>query len=212
MDHPLKGRWIVHGYGGDRPWQTASDLPEAEARALFAASGRKSGSKDKDTYYEDRIAVEAWDRTAHLARGGKVDHANPVYAMLSDTPDHQLMANRRALIAVPAESVPAEYLSCSFGDSFPNWYAAEAQRKTNAGLASLVGKTYSAHDFAAHAGDGPLPVEWPDGSLPNMGDFYPEVRIYTRNLPRSSPLALPAIQPIIVLKPKQNSPAMKPGC
>lgn len=191
MPHALSGKWILHYFCGDIPWRTISDLPEDEALEINRPTGKTSGLcpiSGKDLIYQHRLSVEAWDRSQHLERGGRMDNPNPVYAVLSNE-EHPFQPYRPGnCLTVPAEEIPTDVMSISFGDSFPN----HTHRKSGplAAPGSRLGRSYSAEEFTALVKDEPFPTQWPSGYNGPEG-FCVEVRFYTRALPllsRPSPL------------------------
>jgi len=198
IEHPLKGKWILHYFDGGEPWRSISDLPEDEALAINAKTGKKSGVcsvTGKEKYYQDRLQVEAWDRTQHINRGGCVDSLNPVYAILSDVEIPEKPYRPGNCIAIPAEHIPVEFLSLTFGDSFPNYFLSRERDKTMASP-HLWGRSYSPKDLIDVLADRPLCQDWLPEKYSGKNSFYVEVRIYTRNLPTSQDFERPnALRP-----------------
>lgn len=185
MTHPLSGKWILHYFHGEVPWQTLSDLPEGEALAINSRTGKTSGrfcpDTGRDLIYRIRLEIEAWDRAQHIARGGRMDNLNPVYALLSDleNPEHRHRGGNR--IAIPGESVPVELMSLSFGDSFPNY---DCRHRTDlAKIGSPHGRTYGPAELASILKQKPeFGTGWQAGYT-GRERFCIEVRLYTRDLP-----------------------------
>lgn len=187
MPHTLSGKWILHYFDGDIPWRTISDLPEDEALEINRPTGKTSGVCTitcKDFIYQHRLRVEAWDREQHLARGGRMENANPVYGILSEVEHPERPYRKGSCIAIPAEIVSIELMSVSFGDSFPNYLC--RNRNDLSKLGSPHGRTYGPVEFSALVHARPqLATRWSAGYCGKEG-FCIEVRLYTRNLPSPS--------------------------
>ena len=144
MKHPFEGLWLIHYYFGLTPWLTISDLPEDAALEINRLTGKTAGlcpDTGRERYYQVRLEVEEWDRRQHLARGGAVEHVNPVYAMLSETELASRAVRGGNAVAIPADMIPADLMSVSVGDSFPNFFAF---RRRESGL---LGTTFSPAEF-----------------------------------------------------------------
>lgn len=168
-----------------RTWQTLSDLPEDEALAINSRTGKTSGrfrpDTSRDLIYRIHLKIEAWDRAQHIARGGRMDNVNPVYALLSDieNPEHRHPGGNR--IVIPGESLPVELMSLSFGVSFPNCDC--GHRTDLAKLGYPHGRTYGPAELASIPKQRPeLWTGWHAGYSGKVG-FCIEVRLYTRALP-----------------------------
>ena len=176
MKHPFEGLWLIHYYFGLTPWLTISDLPEEAALEINRLTGKTAGlcpDTGRERYYQVRLEVEEWDRRQHLARGGAVEHVNPVYAMLSETELATRAARAGNAVAIPADMVPADLMSVSVGDSFPNFFAFRR------GESGLLGTTFSPAEFMQLFSSHSLPTKWPEGYDGPEG-FCIEVRIYAR--------------------------------
>jgi hypothetical protein len=199
--HPLKGKWLIHYYS-DKLWQSACDLPEEEALAICERTGKRylhCPETGKSLYYQARLHIEERDRTEHIARGGRVECQNPVYTILSDKPQPGVDYHRGDYIAISAESVPADLISLSLGDSFTTFdpfYDCGAR-------GTILGQSYSPQTFQEVWSDRPLSGDWPVAIDSSGTPFYIEARLYTRDLPQAVPVAarpvvtaaLPAVCP-----------------
>jgi hypothetical protein len=169
--HPLYGLWLIHYYESDPPWRTICDLPDEAAGRIAEQTGKRAVD-----YMRDCRAVEHWDRGQHMKRGGIITADNPVYAILCPTENPAWHRKRGKRLSLPAHSVPADAISISLGESFPNYYRWRAEGGIPTGL---LGRTYSAQDFARLLETGLFPDAWPagyDGPTP----FYVEARLYCR--------------------------------
>ena len=160
------------------------DLPEDEALRInagleFPKSFGIDPATGKEKYVRVRTDVEAWDRSQHLARNGAVDTINPVYATLLQEPVPCVIGHPTSRICFPAEWIDPKFISVSFGDSFPNFFHANDPSMPS----GIMGKSYSAAEFAGLIDDGQLPTDWPNPTHSHGHRFYVEARIYTRNLP-----------------------------
>ena len=172
QNHPLSGQWFVH-YFGDKPWQSISDLDEAAANTIGARVGRS----ENNSYYCRRLAIEAWDRNHHVARGGRCEHINPVYAVLRDRlpVGH---AHEGAWLAIKAESVASNLVSLTLGDSF----ICHAMAQNGDPSETAFARTYDAAGVRKLL-DAGLASDWPPEIDTGGHPFYIEARLYTRALP-----------------------------